>query len=565
MISAKYRLKEERRKVLKISVNKLKKIEDPESSLRRSVLINNTMKRLQKEAREEKLQKQQLQSYPARCYASSALASSPFSIKDDSLEDTSSVSSICSTRTSLDEIPSVTSPAIHDLPSSLTTDGDKENTSPFTSPLLSSLSPVSTPAFENPSSKSNGECEDFVKATDASQRLVASDCLCDETMNDLVVDVTGTTTDNTLALPAITGMETSHPSAVLGMSETSSTNRCASAFTSRKRSFDEVEDCDVQDVLSQFYMPPTPRMLTSIDDTDDEDEDVNVVDIDIVTPSELQLSASSALQPSVVENVNSMNPSSTTSSTPLSPISVSLVHQEESTSSSCKRPRFSVGTDDLVIDVDPIKELELGRTLDEEASCSVPSPPMSEAPVTSDRLMRISADISSNHQPSARDLDDQEDIEVVLEDSEDVQRRLLLCSATASAALTRTSPHSCWGSSDNVSGKTSEQTCVSPMVTSLQTTDSLEGTEEVNHHPHLRFNRNLPIDTKPPLSTCNTNGTYCGITNVNNNAMAINGSNNNGSMMLDATEQHQYSCGHSSIFSELQSVVFHSLIASLES
>lgn len=44
MISAKYRLKEERRKVLKISVNKLKKIEDPESSLRRSVLINNTEK-----------------------------------------------------------------------------------------------------------------------------------------------------------------------------------------------------------------------------------------------------------------------------------------------------------------------------------------------------------------------------------------------------------------------------------------------------------------------------------------------------------------------------------------
>ncbi|KAL1138880.1 hypothetical protein AAG570_008942 [Ranatra chinensis] len=58
MISPKYRQKEERRKVLKISVNKLKKIEDPESSLRRSVLINNTMKRLQREAREEKLNRQ---------------------------------------------------------------------------------------------------------------------------------------------------------------------------------------------------------------------------------------------------------------------------------------------------------------------------------------------------------------------------------------------------------------------------------------------------------------------------------------------------------------------------
>lgn len=52
-------------------------------------------------------------------------------------------------------------------------------------------------------------------------------------------------------------------------------NRCAAG---RKRSFDEVDDCDVQDVLSQFYLPPTPRMVTSLDD--DEDEIVNVVDLD---------------------------------------------------------------------------------------------------------------------------------------------------------------------------------------------------------------------------------------------------------------------------------------------
>ncbi|KAK3908050.1 SERTA domain-containing protein 4 [Frankliniella fusca] len=52
MISAKYRLKEERRRMLKLSVNKLRRIEDPESSLRRSVLINNTVRRLQREQRE---------------------------------------------------------------------------------------------------------------------------------------------------------------------------------------------------------------------------------------------------------------------------------------------------------------------------------------------------------------------------------------------------------------------------------------------------------------------------------------------------------------------------------
>ncbi|KAK9511794.1 hypothetical protein O3M35_000387 [Rhynocoris fuscipes] len=155
MISAKYRQKEERRKVLKISINKLKKIEDPESSLRRSVLINNTMKRLQKEAREEKLQKQQ--SVGFRYFASDFL-------KDDLVE-----------------------------------------------PLRSS---------------------------------------------DQLADITN--------LP--------------GKKEENDTAR----RDSRKRSIDEVDESDVQAVLSQFYMPLTPRMLTSIDEDEDE---INVVDLDSsVTP-----------------------------------------------------------------------------------------------------------------------------------------------------------------------------------------------------------------------------------------------------------------------------------------
>lgn len=545
MISAKYRLKEERRKVLKISINKLKKIEDPESSLRRSVLINNTMKRLQKEARDEKLQKH---SYPARCYTSSTSPSSTFSLKDDSREDTSTVSSICSTSSSLDEVPSIMSSTIHDLPLPHTGDADKENTSPFpSSSLSSSLSPVPSPNFENTGPKSNIECE----ATDASQRLAETDCLCDDTMDDLVVNVDGSETDNPLALSVVTGIDTSHPSAMIGMDDTpSSNNRCASAFSSRKRSFDEVEDCDVHDVLSQFYMPPTPRMLTSIDDTDDEDEDVNVVDIDIVTPPGLELSASPALQPSNAGNVNSMNPSSTTPSIPL----LSLVHPQEPMSSSCKRPRFS---NDDGIDVDPVEELDLDR----RTSCLVSSA-MSVVAVTSGRLTRTTANISCNDQLSARHLDDQEDIEVVLEGSEDVQRRMLLCSATASTPPTRTSSlPSCWASSvDDV--RTSEQACVSPVVTSLQTT----GLDKENPHPHLRFSSNLSIDTKTMLPICNTNSTYSGIANDNNNtAMATSATTSNGSVMLDGMEQHQYSCGHSAIFSELQSVVFHSLIPSLES
>ncbi|KAJ9595804.1 hypothetical protein L9F63_013007, partial [Diploptera punctata] len=462
MISAKYRLKEERRKVLKISINKLKKIEDPESSLRRSVLINNTMKRLQKEAREEKLQKQQIHSYPQRCYT----PSSPFALKDDSREENPSV---CSSRASDDEIPSLVSPAIPELPSTLSNDADKENTSPFSS------SSTSVSSFENSNTKSN--------------EVVPPDCLCDETMDDLVVDV---------PVPEELSV------------------KCGNS--AKKRTYDEVEDCDVQDVLSQFYMPPTPRMLTSIDDTDDEDEDVNVVDIDIVTPPELELPVSSSANPS----------------------SSSLV--QEPMSSSCKRPKFSDEADDLVIDMDPVKELNIERTVDQDSSCVVPS---SDVTMSCERLTRTSED------SSAPDLDDQEDIEVVLEDNEDVQRRMLLCSASSSTRTTPSPP--CWVSSSDASVRTSEQTCVSPVVTPLQSTgDNMDGA-----HPHLRFNSNLSVESKPMLPTCNTNNAYCTIGTSGASSVPSNS-------MLDASE-HQYSCGHSSIFGELQSVVFHSLIASLES
>ncbi|XP_011692541.1 PREDICTED: uncharacterized protein LOC105452799 isoform X2 [Wasmannia auropunctata] len=54
MISAKYRAREERRRLLKISAGKLRRIEDPEASLCRSVLINNAVRRLQRENRDEK-------------------------------------------------------------------------------------------------------------------------------------------------------------------------------------------------------------------------------------------------------------------------------------------------------------------------------------------------------------------------------------------------------------------------------------------------------------------------------------------------------------------------------
>lgn len=46
--------KDERKKILKISIKKLKQLSDPEFFLRRTVLVNNTTKRLQSELKEEK-------------------------------------------------------------------------------------------------------------------------------------------------------------------------------------------------------------------------------------------------------------------------------------------------------------------------------------------------------------------------------------------------------------------------------------------------------------------------------------------------------------------------------
>lgn len=207
MISPKYRQKEERRKVLKISINKLRKIDDPEASLCRSVLINNTMKRLQKEARDEKVQKQQL-NYP-RCYENDNF----LNLKNEFMK--------------------------NDCKSS---DGSFEGQDYATSDALK----VDFSVVEN----------DF--DTKLAEEI--------ETVNCLVASAE---------------------------SVTETADRFAAA---RRPPFDEMDDSDVQDVLSQFYMPPTPRMLTCIDD----DEDVNVVD-DEPLPKRIKLEPQSAPEPAKID------------------------------------------------------------------------------------------------------------------------------------------------------------------------------------------------------------------------------------------------------------------------
>jgi len=303
MISAKYRLKEERRKVLKISIGKFKRIEDHESSLRRSVLINNTMKRLQREAREEKLQRQ----------------------------------------------------------------GIYQINNAFSGPELDLKPTVLVPAVE--------------KAPPANQRK-------------------------------------------------------------RSLSTDDCEDCDVQDVLSHFYMPPTPRLLTSIDDEDElqvpskkqrvhlqdeesQNENINIIQLPSVLKENLNNNSNSA--------DDLMKKCETDKPTPITQVKMA---------------------DDVTM-VDDV-ELDVVSTSDD------------------DRLVVCEEPLLDTPPSSSSDSED-EDIDVVNSDSSQDDERL-----------------------------------------------------------------------RPPAEPSGSSG----------------GDSGNS---LDSSEQQHFSCGHSSIFGELQSVVFHSLIASLES
>lgn len=204
MISAKYRQKEERRKVLKISINKLKKIEDPEASLCRSVLINNTMKRLQKEARDEKVQKQQL-NYPR--YDNDTY----LSIKNEFIKNEAM-------RVDSEDFTSSDAKIMDSLKADFESDFD-QTSQEESSKLQVTISEIVEENLSNLTSTGDFSTSDLISAGNESVNVVETNA--------------------------------------------------------RKRPFEEVDDCDVHDVLSQFYMPPTPRMLTCIDE---DDEDVNVVD-----------------------------------------------------------------------------------------------------------------------------------------------------------------------------------------------------------------------------------------------------------------------------------------------
>ncbi|XP_055321599.1 uncharacterized protein LOC129577856 [Sitodiplosis mosellana] len=91
MISAKLRLREERKRILQLCAHKLERIKDSETNLRRSVCINNTYSRLTDEVRREK-QSRYLANLPKSEITNNQTDDffSSFSTHDESLLDTHS-------------------------------------------------------------------------------------------------------------------------------------------------------------------------------------------------------------------------------------------------------------------------------------------------------------------------------------------------------------------------------------------------------------------------------------------------------------------------------------------
>lgn len=215
MIPARYKLKEERRKVLKISINKLKKIDDPESWLCRSVLINNTMRKLQKEARDEKMQKQM------NLYSKAYFLDGP-ECQLNNNNNCKDIADDCVYQS--DEDKRTNKLKLVKIVESSLTSGVSLN-------------------------------EDVVEKIPSIKRCASRKRSLDE--DGPACDLL---------------MEKDEP-------EVSTVSPCPDDGDRPKSDVDDMEDCDVHDVLSQLYLPPTPRLLTTID-SDTDDDDLNVVDID---------------------------------------------------------------------------------------------------------------------------------------------------------------------------------------------------------------------------------------------------------------------------------------------
>lgn len=198
---------------MKLSLNKVKRIEDPESFLRRSVLINNTIKRLQREVREEKMMRH---GGNGGGYLSRLSLHSSFRKSFTSSSKLNEIN-LCASEDLIDD----------DIPLS--------PPSPTIIPSLPCISTTST-SFTS-TSPSSTTCHQLVDPLSNNNNNVAN------------------SSDN-------------NSSSTSGLLNGSNNNNNSTNSRKRMLSDDSEDDCDVDAVLSQIYIPPTPCIISNIDDED---------------------------------------------------------------------------------------------------------------------------------------------------------------------------------------------------------------------------------------------------------------------------------------------------------
>lgn len=514
-----------------MSMGKVKRIEDPESFLRRSVLINNTIKRLQKEVREEKMirhggsytSKLSSCSSYRKSFACSRLNEMHLSVVDEPDNGTNSLMD-------------------HD------DDSPRSRSSPLDN-LVISKDHHNSPSLINSRKRqlnlddSEDDCD--VQAVLSQIYIPPTPCIIssiDE--DDNANDAHHHSSPSPCSSTSSTSTSVANP---LHRNEDSSQSSCSSAPAAKKSRLSPIVDDDEE----------TNSLLTAVTQECSLDDDVDV-DVDVVGDSEM----SDWPTPPPVTLTSHLNSSITspsmTSSLSLSSVTLdsnSMPIYTSSGSSSCNMlntspyatglGRVMTVMSDSPIDFPMVMDLPpVTRDCD-----SSPSPSLS---VSTTSLVTIPTILSPSSLCNG------------LMSPMSLQQCSLLPTLSNSSSSSDDSSNSSSDEDMNLSSETKENTCSLPLSLPLSGL----------HSPLADRNSKCTSDSNVGSNNNNNNHNNANSMSNNNNANIINNNNNNSMINSQISEtdkgqqqqQQQYSsCGHSSIFGELQSVVFHSLIASLES
>lgn len=545
-----------------MSLGKVKRIEDPESFLRRSVLINNTIKRLQKEVREEKMMRHG-GSYTSKLSSCSSYRKS----------------FACSR---LNEMHlSVVDEPDTDSPNSLLMDTDDESRPSPLDNLIISKDHHNTPSLLNSRKRppSQEDSEEDCDVADVLSQIYVPPTPC------IISSIDEDEANMLSASSSSSHLRNSHP-----IASTSSQAATIYSSTSSNCVIDPLEgitmcgEPPLKKSRLELEEDVTASLLTAVSVSScslDDDVDVDV-DVDVVGDSELS-DWPTPPAPITRPPTSSLLSSSTVMLSPQSVTSLSMssLLSFSSTSSSlslCSSSSISssynatglgrvmtVLSDNACSDFPLLMDLS-PTTRDSSESCPSPSVTMSTSSLTQMPTVLSSSSMCNGLMSP-----------LITSTVEGAGLPLPLLSPTT---LSINNPiHDLIPGSSSSSSSSSEESNSGDedMLLSSETKENCSLTLSLPlsglHSPLLDHNSKCSGSS----CDCGINGCYS-VNNNNSNANPSNGSgspgsvNNNNSPSsggsspsseMDKSQQYS-SCGHSSIFGELQSTVFHNLIASLE-